>query len=203
MADLTKTDDIDWEDLLPKLSAYARYILRGLTWFRGKNTESFLKGKEIDDYVFEAIGEYLYNQQKYNPEKGLSLENYLKTHIIRRLITNDNSSKEHKTSRNLFARINDKDENGIESIEDLLPYIEATFDQQIDYDEVIAYVTERVAEDADAENIFMGLCHFQMKRGDIITEFDMTEQRYDNGKRRLGTILQAAATIYQLKAKKL
>lgn len=199
MADLIKTDDIDWEDILPKLYAFTHQLLRSMKWFRGKNNDTFLKGKEVKDYVFEAIEKFLANPEKFKPEKNRSLENYLKLHVIRTLVWNDVNSEENKTSQPIILQTGVEDE--AETIEGLYPAIEATFDQQIDYEEVMAYIGEQVSGDPIVENIFMGICHFGMKRRDIIAEFEMGDKEYNNGIRRLNTVLQTAATIFQLKAK--
>jgi hypothetical protein len=199
MTDLPRTDDIDWEDILPKLFAFTHKLLGSLTWFRGKKTDSFLKGKEVHDYVYEAIERFLQNPEKFKPEKGRSLENYLKFHIIRTLVGNDVVSEENKTSQSVIP--NALEDDSEESLVDLYPSIEATFDQQIDYDNVMDYLSEQVKGDRTVENIFMGICHFGLKRGEIITEFEMGSNEYANGVRRLNTILRTAATIFQLKAK--
>lgn len=198
MTDLTKTDDIDWEDMLPKLLAFTNHLLRSMRWIRGKNSDTFLKGKEVKDYVFEAIEKYLANPEKFKPEKNRSLENYIKLHVIRRLVWNDVNSEENKTSKQIISQ---PDEDGVNTFEDIFPAIEATFDQQIDYEEVMAYIGKQVNGDSIVENIFMGICHFGMKRREIITELEMGDKEYNNGIRRLNTVLQTAATIFHLKAR--
>lgn len=198
MADVIKLDDIDWEGMLPKLLAFTDHLLRSMRWFRGKNKDTFLKGKEVKDYVFDAIEKYLANPEKFKPEKNRSLENYLKLHVIRTLVWNDANSEENKISIHVIPYT---DDDGAETLEEIFPAIEATFNQQIDYEEVMAYIGEQVNGDPIVENIFMGVCHFGMKRRDIITEFEMGDKEYNNGIRRLNTVLQTAATIFQLKAK--
>lgn len=200
MNDLTKADDIDWEELLPKLLAYTHRLLNSLDWFRGKRTDTFLKGKKLEDYVYEAIGEYLANPEKFKPEKNDSLEKFLCFSIIRRLVWNDIQSKENTTTRHIVI-LQDESEDEVHTMEDLFPYIEATFDQQMDYDRVVEYIEEQIKDDKILENIYIGRCHFGLKRGEIITEFELGTKDYDNGVRRLNTILQTAATIFQIKAK--
>lgn len=70
MSDIN-TEEPNWESIILILHAHTRRLLQGKTWFRGKNPASYLKGKEIDDYVFDAIGRYLENPQKYDPLKVL------------------------------------------------------------------------------------------------------------------------------------
>jgi hypothetical protein len=199
MADITKADDIDWEDILPKLFAFTHKLLGSLTWFRGKQSDSFLKGKEVHDYVYEAIERFLQNPENFKPEKGRSLENYLKLHVIRRLVSNDVVSEENKTSQPVIQQ--DHDDDSEEYLVDIYPSIQTTFDLRIDYDSVMEYISEQIKGDPIVENIFLGICHFGLKRGEIITEFEMGSAEYDNGIRRLNTVLRTAAAIFQLKAK--
>jgi hypothetical protein len=197
MSDQFNIDEVNWEDLLPKLLAYASYTINGLTWFRSKELNSYLKGKQLEDYVYEAINEILLNPAKFDPTKGMSFETYLKKYVLRHLIFNDNNSKEQKSTRDFILK---NEEEGTLS-ETLLPYIEATFDEQIDFDEVMRFITERVGEDKIVEEIFMGVSE-NMKRREIIAEFGMNPSEYNNGIRRLDTILKTAAAIFNLKTKK-
>ena len=76
----TLTDD-EWEDIIVRLTAFTRSWTRGKPWFRGEKTTTFLMGKEIEDYVFAAIGRYLEHPENFDPEQGELLE-YLKIHRI-------------------------------------------------------------------------------------------------------------------------
>ena len=48
-----KNTNIDWEAVYLQLYAYADALLKTKQWFRGEDTSSFLKGKQIHDYFSE------------------------------------------------------------------------------------------------------------------------------------------------------
>ena len=70
-----------------------------------------------------------------------------------------------------------------------------------DWGAALEHASKKLQGDKDVENIFMGLCLYDLKRRDIIKEFSMTEGQYDNGLRRLKTILKNTAQQFNLKSK--
>lgn len=195
-----KTDiDIDWEEVLLKLQCYARSLINGKQWFRGNKTTVFLKGKEIEDYVFSAIEKYLRNPEKFDPQKG-SLINYLQYNLIRSMVGNDIRSRENKTSMDVFTTADntEPEENSCSYLDSIMPCADAFFDQEIDYNEIMSYIEAETKGDKIVEEIFLGLFHFDLKRREIIEEFSMTEKEYDNGMRRLNTIRNKTADKYKL-----
>ncbi|VTR29704.1 hypothetical protein [Sphingobacterium thalpophilum] len=198
MSDIN-TEEPNWESIILILHAHTRRLLQGKTWFRGKNPTSFLKGKEIDDYVFDAIGRYLENPQKYDPLKG-SLEDYLKYNIVRTLVSNDIRSDENKTTKDVFGMADTMaDGDNAESyIESIFPVVEAFFDQQIDYENVMSEIADAVQGQNDVEQIFVSVYGFGMKRREIIKEFEMDESTYDNAFRRLKTIIRNVVNKFDL-----
>ncbi len=191
--------NVEWEEIILRLQSYTRLLVKGKGWFRGGKITTFLSGKEIDDYVFEAIGRYLKNPEKHDPSKRTLIE-YLKKHVIRSLVSNDLVSAENKTSTDVFAYEN---ENGDEDepspfLDSILPYAEVFFDQEIDFEEVMSYIESEAKGDGHVENIFLGLEGYGMKRAEIIKEFNMTPIEYDNGMRRLITIRNKAAKKFDL-----
>jgi hypothetical protein len=198
MNDLASSiDDKHWEEIILQLTAFTHYWTKGKPWFRGKETKVFLEGKEVKDYVFAAIGKYLEEPEKYNSSKGELVE-YLKYQIIRSLIINDLRKKENLTSVDIFA-YDDEDEND-ESIpysERIMPYIETSFPDDIDYASIKSYIEKEIKGDTDAENILLGVYSHGMKRRDIIAEFNMTPAAYDNGMRRLATAINRAALHFK------
>jgi len=195
----TENTSIDWEEVILCLQVYTRSLVKDKGWFRGKETTVYLKGKQIDDYVFEAIEKYLRNPEKFDPKKR-SLIEYLKKHIIRSLVANDLTSAENRTSSDVFAFINDSDEEDDSSyLDSILPYAEALFDQEIDFIEIMNYIESEVKGDPIVENIFLGISGYGLKRAEIITEFNLTPIEFDNGMRRLNTIRNKAAKKYDIK----
>jgi hypothetical protein len=191
---------IDWEEIILKLQSFTRTLVNGKGWFRGGKTKTFLKGKEIEDYIFGAIEKYLRNPEKHDPLRG-SLIDYLKFNLIRSMVSNDLVSAENKTSKNYFAIADNKageEDNTNLYLDTILPCVEAYFDQEIDYKEIMNSIETEVKGDKIAEEIFLGVCCYNLKRREVIEEFKMTEIDFDNGMRRLKTILNNTAKKYDL-----
>jgi len=60
-------EPINWEDIYVQLYAYTDKLLKAYTWFRKDQTDSYLKGKQIHDYVAGAIENFLREPDKYDP----------------------------------------------------------------------------------------------------------------------------------------
>lgn len=196
--------NIDWEEVILKLQSFTRYLVNGKGWFRGKNTKTFLKGKEIDDYVFGAIfgaiEYYLFNPDKYNKSRGTFI-NYLKYNLICSMVINDLVSAENRTSKDVFAFANQDEQENEDSrsyLDSIMPHVEAYFDQEIDYNWIMDSIEAEVVGDEIAEEIFLGHCCYDMKRREIIEESKITEGEYNNGVRRLNTILKNTAIKFEL-----
>jgi len=78
----------------------------------------------------------------------------------------------------------------------MLPYTNALFPDDIDYNSIKEYIEKEVQGDADAENIFLGIYSYAMKRREVIEEFTMTAVAYDNAMRRLTTVINRAAAHF-------
>jgi len=196
---LPEISDEDWKEIIVRLQAFTRLLVKDKGWFRGSDSGTYISGKEIDDYVFEAIGRYLKNPEKFDPSKRTLVE-YLKKHIIRTLVNNDLVSSENQTSTDLlaFEPENEDDEGTDNFIDAILPNVVAFYDDEIDYTEIMNFIESEAKGDEFVENIFLGL-NCDMKRADIIDEFKMTISDYDNGMRRLITIRKKAAQKYKIK----
>lgn len=190
------------EELYEELYIYTDYLIKQKKWFR-RGSDSFLKGKQVHDYVSDAIERYLNEPEKYDESKGRSLLNYLKLHVIRNLVRNDSNSSENQSTLDVFAHSSSDNGEDSESsyLDSVLPFLDAFFPDEIDYNDIMSYVEGQVEEDKDIENIFLGLCVYDLKRREIIKEFDMSEGQYNNGLRRLKTILKNTATEFNLKSK--
>lgn len=183
---------VDWEDVLLRLTAFAQFWAQGNPWFRGPETTSFLKGKEAYDYAMDAIEKHLRRPEKFDPERG-DLVDYLKLNFIRSFIRNDVRKIENRTTEDIFAWDDDQDDDGVPYSEQVLPYVDALFPDDIDYAAVKAYIENEVAGDQDAESILLGIYTEGLKRREIIEKLQMTEEVYDNGVRRLNTAIRRAA----------
>ena len=191
-------DNIDWEDLIERLYAFTHKLLKSKSWFRNATDGSFIKGKEVHDYVSEGIERFINEPEKFDSTKG-SLADYIKYNIIRTLVGNDAKSSENKTNVDAFAeKYNDEGESDSNYLDLMLPHAEAFFDQQLDYETIMSYVENEVKGVPIVEEIFLGISD-GMKRREIIQEFEMNPQDYDNGFRRLNTVLKNTALKFNLK----
>lgn len=196
-------ETIDWEEVILKLQVFTRSCVEGKGWFRGGKTKTYLSGKEINEYVMGAIEEYLWNPKKYDPAKGLLID-YLNYSIIRRLVSNDLVSKENRTTQDVFSiadNLEEDEDDGGSYLDRTLPFTDAYFDQEIDYNEIMGFIEGAIKGKVIEENIFLAVYSYGMKRREVIAEFSMTEGEYDNGIRRLKTVFAAAAAKYDLKIK--
>jgi len=193
----TSQTHIDWEEIIIRLIAFTRSWTRGKPWFRGETTTTFLMGKEVEDYVFEAIGKYLEKPEKFDPDKGELLE-YLKYNLVRSFVANDLRKKENNQTDDIFAEDSEEhhDEKSSSYSERVLPYTAALFQDDVDYNAIKEYIEKEVQGDADVENIFLGIYIYGMKRREVIEEFTMTAASFDNGMRRLTTVINRAATHF-------
>ena len=78
----------------------------------------------------------------------------------------------------------------------MLPYSAALFPDDIDYSAIKEFIEKEVQGDNDAENIFLGIYTYGMKRREVIEEFTMTAVVFDNGMRRLTTVINRAAAHF-------
>lgn len=188
---------IDWEEIILRLTAFTRSWTRGKPWFRGEKTTTFLMGKEVDDYVYTAIGKYLEEPEKFDPNKGELLE-YLKYNLVRSFVANDLRKKENNQTDDIFAEDSEEDEeDGSSSYsERVLPYTAALFPDDIDYRAIKEFIEKEVQGDADTENIFLGIYTYGMKRREVREEFSMTAVTFDNAMRRLNTVINRAAAHF-------
>jgi len=191
-------EPIDWKKIIANLQAFTRKWVEGLAWFRGGKTNSFAKGKGIDDYVSDAIEKYLRNPENFNPKKG-DLVDYLKFNLIRSMVSNDLRSKENRLNKDVFSNTDLTDnEDSRTYLDSILPFAEALFDQEIDYKVIMEEIEIEVSKDKIAEEIYLGERSYNLKRSEIIAEFNMSEKEFDNGKRRMQTMLNKIANKYDL-----
>lgn len=154
----------------------------------------------MHDYVADGLERYLTDPDKYDASKG-SLTDYIKFNIIRTLVGNDSTSAENKTSIDLFINEPEQDESYSTYLEGLLPFTAALIDEQLDYDLIISYIENESKGDSEVEEILLGL-EMGLKRREIIEEAGMSAQAYDNGMKRLNTILKNTVIQFNLEKSK-
>lgn len=187
---------IKWDEIIVSVEAFARKLLKCKKWFRGDNTEVFLKGKELNDYVYEAIGIFLKNKEKYDPTRG-TLINFINFYILRLLIYKDSVNDENKETKDISLYF-DNDEDRGDYIEAILPCLEAFFDEDMDFKLIMSELEASVKHEEVVEQILLGRSGFGLKRREIIKEFGMSEKEYDNGNRRLQTIINRIISKYTI-----
>lgn len=190
-------DKIDWEKMIIMLYAYTRSLVDGKGWFRGGSTKNYIGGKELEDYVYEAITRYLEKPNLYDPSKG-TLTKFFKYYIIRALVNNDLVSSENRTSQDLAIFETDEDDN-INYEERHSELIETFFDEEIDYSDIIQHINTEVANDGIVAKIFKGVTEENLKRREIIEIYKISSTDFDNGMRRLKTILKSVAKRFDIK----
>lgn len=194
--DIPSSNTINWEEIIVRLEAFTRSLLKKQKWFRGGGIDFFLKGKEIRDYMYGGIESYLRHPEKYDPSKG-DLYSYLCWNLIRSLVSNDVTSEENRTSRDYFNLTStDPDGDQTPYIDRIGPAIEPMFTDNLDYEKIKQYIEKEIEGDKIVEEIFLGVYTYNMKRREVIKEFDMSSNDYDNGNRRLETVIRKATAIF-------
>jgi hypothetical protein len=146
------------------------------------------QGYTTEDFTQEAIFRYLEVPKTYNPSKGKFLS-FLKYYILRRLVSNLNVLAENQQSIDLYQNnLNDDDDEV--NYEDYLPGTTSDIEIEIDYNSYVDYIIERIDGETVLENIFEGIFINNLKRREICEHYDISEQDYDNGVRRLNTIIK-------------
>lgn len=189
--------DTEWQEIIIRLRAFFRTFTKDKHWFRGTQTETYLWGKSIDDYVYDAIGEFLKNPSKFDPKKGALIQ-YLEYSILRRLISNDLVREENETTIAVYEKVlqRDADDDTTAYYDRLVPFTEALFDDDIDYDIILKDIQKEVQKDSVCETIFLGLYMEGMTRAEVIREFGLSPKEFDNGNKRLKTIFRDIALKY-------
>lgn len=190
-------ESINWDKIYLQLYAYADQLLKAHTWFRGKKTDSYLEGRQAHDYVMDAIEKHLKGPEKYDPQKR-SLANYLKLHILRTAIGNDSKKTENKISSNVFANARTDDDDDNDFLDAILPYTKGLFDQQMDLQMIMDDIGNLIQSDPIVFKIFEGRCRENMERIKVMENYNLSNTEFDNGMKRLKTILRRIAKKYSI-----
>jgi hypothetical protein len=198
MAKTSAEDAVDWDDLYKQLYSFAYGLLCAKSGYRGQ-TDSYVGGKQVHDYVSEAIEKHLTHPEKFDASKG-GLVQYLKYNLVRSLISNDGRCAENRTSSDLSVA-RDQEESPKNYLDALAPAVNEYFDDAIDYHTIISCTESALEGDETAKEIFLGIVS-GLKRADIIQEFKMTAKQFDNGMRRLKTAQKEIARKFNLEPSK-
>ncbi|WP_129020677.1 sigma factor [Edaphocola flava] len=190
-------DTVFWENVITQLLAYADQLLKTHAWFRGKASDTSIKGRQAEDYVQETIARYLDDPDNYDPSKG-ELIKYLKYYILRRLVSNDSKSLENTVNIDLFGWKNDDLESDMEFWEKLMPVEDCDFDSNIDFEQILNDICHNLVDDPECTVIFNLTRKNGYKRREVIREVSFTEDQFDNAMKRLNRILKKVAKKYSI-----
>lgn len=190
----TATEEINWKSILPQLYAFALEMVKNKPWFRHQGDETTIAGQQAKDYVHSAIEKYMLQPGSFDPTRG-TLVNYLKFSLIRGAISNDAKKHENTHTNDVFGEARRRsggeqgDETEISYLDRMLPHVEASFDTKYDYDQIMKHIGRECEEDKVVSDILCGLYEHNLKRREIINKYKMSAKDFDNGKRRLQTII--------------
>lgn len=174
-------DKIDWNKELPKLlPVLMSYAFKMI----GSDTLSTIKNKSdlSYDFAMEAIKKYLERPNNFNPRRNPDLVKYLKYYILRQLISNFRKSKSHLNEDIV-------EENNYMGLSDI--YIkDYLIDDAIDYDNLINKIKSSIKDDKLVKNIFELRIVKEFKRKEICEKLNIRSSEFDNGFRRLKTIVK-------------
>ena len=194
MAKTSAENAVDWDDLYKQLYSFAYGLLSTKSWYRGQ-TDSYVGGKQVHDYVSGAIEKYVTHPKKFDASKG-DLVQYLKYNLVRSLISNDARCAENRTTSDLSI-VRDQEESPKNYLDALAPAVNEYFDDDVDYHTIVSCMESALEGDETAKEIFLGLVS-GLKREDIIQEFKMTAKQFDNGMRRLKTVQKEIAQKFNI-----
>lgn len=184
------------QDLYLQLYAFTDNFLRSRSFFRGLRSRIYLAGKEVHDYVMDAIEKYLRRPRETTWNKDHPPVGYIKSCIIRTLVGNDLRSAENRLSADIFFV--DGKERNTDELDIMLPKVEVDFDERIDRQRITMHVRKAICGDGIAGKIYSAIADLGLKRREIMKVFGMSDSEYNNGIRRLTTIIRSTARYFQL-----
>lgn len=182
------------KQLIRNLYAYGFKLYKSL--YQSEINE---RGKSYKDYVIQALENRLREIDGYDPSKG-PLEYFLKYHIIRRALYNDlpPAVKKEYMEWQEKAKVSEAplilpQPVAVQEVanEELAFFTLSEGDRATLFTEI-----ERlIGNDDVVKRIYVAVAHNSFNFGDraeICEAYNMTEKEFDNGKRRLRTILRNA-----------
>ena len=183
--------------LFRSLYAYSSVLFRRI--YKREVNE---RGKSFTDYVNDAIEKHIKGEDNFDPTRS-TLDFHLKKNVIRQAIYNDRpayvkkqlkkTDEEWGLGSNIMPSYPVSSEGTVEA--DVPEIME--LDQKIVFDEIAIAVTG----DNVLENFYLAICEGDFSlvdRAEICAEFKMSESDFDNGKRRMKTILKNVFTKYNI-----
>ena len=192
-------DEKELEAIYGRLYAHTRKAINSLSWYLKPDSESTISGKQVHDYVMDTIEFHLTYPNHYDPQRG-ELIDYLKFNVLRNLIGSDIRGPENRTSRDVLAEQQRRENSNESYIDSIYPLIENVIGDQFDLNQVLKEIEKEVmsANDEVLESVFLGIIEYQMTRDEIMTEFNLSAKDYVNAYRRLGTIRKRVQKMFNI-----
>jgi hypothetical protein len=92
----------------------------------------------------------------------------------------------------------DEGEEDTVKLNPLLPSLIPDFEDEIDYQTIMASIAEEVQHDEIANAIFKGICRDRLSRSEVIELENIPPKEFDKGKKRLETIINKVARKYNI-----
>jgi hypothetical protein len=150
-------------------------------------------GKSFTDYVHDALEKHLTGKDNFNPEKS-PLEYHLKYHIIRQAMYNDLPTHVKKIRKDLRAPLQ---ESNLSNKPVKIPEPSSTplISAVVGYDEplILGEIEKTIKGDDIVERIYLAVCEdsFELSdRREICQKYAISENQFDNGRRRLRTAVE-------------
>ena len=190
--------------LLKRLYAYSRGVFNKLY----KDDPNW-KGKSFEDYVNDAVLKHLDDKDSYDAKKG-PLEYHLKYHLIKQALTNDLPPAVKKAYAQ-YRKLNDEEKSmsqqrTITEPAQIDPDDLATVSialNNIESAELLKEIESEINGDAVVEQIYLAVVYDKYEfseRAEICKDFDISLDDFDNGKRRLMTVLKRVFKKLDIKA---
>lgn len=157
------------------------------------------KGKGFKDYVHDALEKYLGGNDNFDSKRG-PLEYHLKYHLIKQAITNDLPPDVRKAYAEYRKKTQDELEMGQQKTSvdpahidpDELSIVSLVVNN-MDSEDLLKQIESEINGDTAMEQIYLAVVYDKYEfseRAEICRDFDLSLNDFDNGKRRLMTILR-------------
>lgn len=165
---LNKLSNQNWEDIIIRLTDFASKQLKFWNLINEKKT----KGLLAEDIAMDTIEKVIKGEWNWDPEKS-DLLDYLKFHVVRGLVSNLAKSKKIKLNSNF-------DITDLRGIKDSVYTVES----EINANEVLNHLQKIIKGNEIEEKILEGIIN-GLKKNEIINEYKMTKEDYNNGYKRV------------------
>lgn len=179
--------------LLVSLYAFSRGLYKKLY-----NKEINEVGKGFQDYVHDAIEKHLRGEDNFDVSRG-KLNFHLKYNVIRQMLVNDLPLEVRKAYQKR-KKSEPEDEEMIHIIQEVQAYIDPDDLPSVDFGldnmysaAIFKAIEDGIKEDEIAQRIYLAVVQDKYQfseREEICTDYELEKSDFDNGKRRLLTVVR-------------